>query len=64
MKNCSINGKKTPDIPVLIYDSSLRGEYYEGHVLKITGRLADIVMGKKTVRLILATLVDQITLLN
>jgi len=49
LSNVYIDGKKTGDIDLIIYDGAVRGEFKEGLRLHIRGRLVDLIReGKRT----------------
>lgn len=48
-----IDGEQADDIPLIIYDGSVRGEYFNGERLKIEARLVKLkIYGKETLALI------------
>jgi hypothetical protein len=53
LKDVYIDGKEADDIPLVIYDGSIRGEFYTGERLKIEARLVSLeISGKRTRALI------------
>ena len=53
LKDVYIDGKETDDIFFVIYDGSIRGEFYNGERLKIEARLCRLnIYGKKTLALV------------
>ena len=56
-----LNGKKSPDLNLVIYDGSLRGEYYNGDYLKFIARRILIEREEGEEEALLVTLRDQIT---
>ena len=53
LKDVSIDGEEADDIFFVIYDGSIRGEFYNGERLKIEGRLIRMTLfGKETVALV------------
>lgn len=61
MEDVHIDGEKCADIPLVNYDSSLRGEYYRGDRLAIKGRKVRIHGQEGEFKAILATLSSQIS---
>ncbi len=55
-----LNGKKSPDLNLVIYDGSLRGEYFNGDYLKFVARRILIEKGGSEEEALLVTLSDQI----
>ena len=56
-----LNGKKSPDLNLVIYDGSLRGEYFNGDYLKFVASRILIEKEGKEEEALLVTLRDQIT---
>lgn len=53
LKEVYIDGKEADDIYFIIYDGSIRGEFYNGERLKIEARLVRLkIFGKETVALV------------
>ena len=53
LKDVSIDGKEVDDIPLIIYDGSIRGEFFNGERLKIEARLVRLkIYGKETLALV------------
>ncbi len=53
LKDVSIDGKEADDIPLIIYDGSIRGEFFNGERLKIEARLVRLkIYGKETLALV------------
>ncbi len=49
LKEVYIDGKEADDIPLVIYDGSIRGEFYTGERLKIEARLVSLeIYGRRT----------------
>lgn len=61
MEDSLLDGERSPDMPLVIYDSSLRGEYYRGDRLAINGRKVRIHGPVGEFEGILATLSSQIS---
>ena len=55
-----LNGEKTTDRDLIIYDGSLRGEYYQGDRLEFRAKLVRIEDGRKNYQALLVTLSDDI----
>ncbi|PKK90827.1 MAG: hypothetical protein CVV64_08075 [Candidatus Wallbacteria bacterium HGW-Wallbacteria-1] len=60
MNEAVIDNEETERASLLIYDSSLRGEYFCGDTLRVRGRLVDLIMKDETIRCILCTISSDI----
>jgi predicted nucleotidyltransferase len=62
LEDVTINGKKANDTALIIYDGSLRGEYYRGDLLEMTGvRLVEVRERGRVFEALLVTISNQIT---
>lgn len=55
-----VDGGKAPDIPVIMYDGSLRGEFYRGERLGMRAKLVRMRLWEKERECILVTLSEEI----
>lgn len=55
-----ISGRSVPALPLIIYDGALRGEFFQGDILRMKARLVEVTTGEKTYRAALVTLWDNI----
>lgn len=58
-----VDGKKSPDLDLIIYDGSLRGEFYQGDYLEFRGDRVLVQTDRKEYEALLVTLRDDIKLL-
>ena len=58
-----VDGKKTPDLDLIIYDGSLRGEFYQGDYLEFQGDRVLVQTERNEYEALLVTLRDDIKLL-
>ena len=60
LTDVEIDGKKSPDTPVIMYDGSLRGEFYRGERLGIRAKLVRVKLWEKERECILVTLSEEV----
>jgi predicted nucleotidyltransferase len=62
LSRLSVDGRKRADTDLIIYDGSLRGEYYRGDELEFEGSLVRVSTPRREYEAFLVTLRDQIAL--
>lgn len=60
LSGVTLDGEKSEDLPLIIYDGALRGEFFNGDVLRMKARLVDVHQFGRTFRAALVTLWDNI----
>ncbi len=60
LEDLKIGGKPADPLPLIIYDGALRGEYFNGDVLKMKARLIEVTQRGETFPALLVTLWDNI----
>lgn len=60
LSGLTVDGKKRADTDLIIYDGSLRGEYYRGDELELEGSLVRVSTPRREYEALLVTLRDQI----
>jgi len=59
-----VDGRKNPDLDLIIYDGSLRGEFYQGDYLEFQGDRVLVQTKRKEYEALLVTLRDDIRLVD
>ncbi len=60
MDNLSIDGEKSPPMPLIVYDGALRGNFRKGDKLRCLGMLVRVTKGREVFNALLANLYNQI----
>ena len=60
LDDVTIDGDESEPLPLIIYDGALRGEFFNGDILKMKGRLVQVNQYEESYRAVLVTLWDNI----
>lgn len=60
LENVTVNGEKTEPLPLIIYDGALRGEFFNGDILRMKARLVRVNQYNQSYDAVLVTLWDNI----
>ncbi len=60
LEEVTIEGSPADPLPLIIYDGALRGEFFNGDILEMKGRLVEVTQYRETYPAVLVTLWDNI----